>query len=43
MPVLFANFSQLVLAGAVHLTQDGFHAADQGPSGKLDTISNDIF
>ena len=39
----FANAIQLVLAGAVNLTPEGFHAAEQGPTAKLDTQSNDIF
>ncbi|KAL6717060.1 cystathionine beta-lyase [Lecanora helva] len=33
----------LVLAGAVNLTPEGFHAKDQGPPAKLDTLSNNIF
>ena len=38
-----SNVPQLVLAGAVNLTPDGFHALDQGPPSKLDTLSNNIF
>jgi len=34
---------QLVLAGAVNLTPEGFHATDQGPPPKVDTLSNNIF
>ncbi|KAM0796111.1 cystathionine beta-lyase [Usnea florida] len=33
----------LVLAGAVNLTPEGFHAAEKGPTTKLDTQSNNIF
>ena len=34
---------KLVLAGAVNLTAEGFHAAEKGPTAKLDTQSNNIF
>lgn len=34
---------QLVIAGAVNLTPDGFQIAERGPPAKLDTLSNDIF
>jgi cystathionine beta-lyase len=34
---------QLVLAGAVKLTPDGFRAAEHGPPANLDTLSNNIF
>ena len=40
---LVTNSTQLVLAGAVNLTPEGFHAKDQGPPAKLDTLSNNIF
>lgn len=33
----------LVLAGAVNLTPEGFHAAEKGSTTKLDTQSNNIF
>ncbi|MCJ1277286.1 cystathionine beta-lyase [Puttea exsequens] len=33
----------LVLAGAVNLTPEGFHAAEKGPPPKKDTLSNNIF
>ncbi|KAL9076515.1 MAG: hypothetical protein Q9161_000847 [Pseudevernia consocians] len=33
----------LVLAGAVNLSPEGFHAAEKGPTAKLDTQSNNIF
>lgn len=34
---------KLVLAGAVNLTPEGFHAAERGPAARLDTQSNNIF
>ena len=40
---LETNSLQLVLAGAVNLTPEGFHAKDRGPPAKLDTLSNNIF
>lgn len=38
-----ANVVKLVLAGAVNLKPGGFHAAEKGPTAKLDTQSNNIF
>lgn len=38
-----ANAIKLVLAGAVNLTPEGFHATEKGPTVKLDTQSNNIF
>lgn len=38
-----ANVIKLVLAGAVNLTPEGFHATENGPTAKLDTQSNNIF
>ena len=38
-----ANATKLVLAGAVNLTPEGFHAAEKGSTIKLDTQSNNIF
>ena len=38
-----ANATKLVLAGAVNLNPQGFRAAENGPTAKLDTQSNDIF
>lgn len=34
---------KLVLSGAVNLIPEGFHAAEKGPTAKLDTQSNNIF
>lgn len=38
-----ANVVKLVLAGAVNLSPEGFHAAETGSTAKLDTQSNNIF
>ena len=40
---IIAHILQLVLAGAVNLTPEGFHALDRGPAAKLDTVKNDVF
>ena len=40
---MIANILQLVLAGAVNLTPEGFHALDRGPAAKLDTVKNNVF
>lgn len=43
IPLDLANVIKLVLAGAVNLTPEGFHATENGSTVKLDTQSNNIF